>query len=368
MNTKRLSFALLLAFAIWSAFGYMRFGLSVSADAAAASLNLAGLRVEYKENPVGIDAREPRFNWQIQSDRRGILQSAYQIEVARSEGDFTATKLVWDTGKISSDESIQRVYGGPSLQSRQRYYWRVRVWDAAGNASDWSKPAFFEMGLLQPADWFASLIEPDIQENPKKSEPVPMLRHEFKLNGSIERARAYITSHGLYEVHLNGQRVGDQVFAPGWTSYNKRLQYQTYDVTALLKNGDNAVGAMLGNGWYRGEIGFGGQRNYYGDRVALLLQIDVTYKDGRHEVIGTDKNWKATTGPILMSEIYHGETYDARLEKTGWDNPGFSDGQWSAVHVADHRKDDLIAPQVHLFAGFRKSNRSRFLRLPLATP
>jgi alpha-L-rhamnosidase len=200
------------------------------------------------------------------------------------------------------------------------------------------------MGLLEPADWKASWIEPDLPEDVKTSGPAPMLRHEFKVKAGVERATAYVTSHGLYEMQLNGQRVGDQVFTPGWTSYNNRLQYQTYDVTSLIKSGDNALGVTLGNGWYRGFLAWQDRRNIYGDRLALLCQIKITYRNGREETFGTDGGWKAATGPILMSEIYHGETYDARLEKTGWATPGFADGGWSKVKVADHRKDDLIAP------------------------
>jgi alpha-L-rhamnosidase len=171
-----------------------------------------------------------------------------------------------------------------------------------------------------------------------------MLRREFKLAGAVARARAYVTSHGLYELHLNGQRVGDELFTPGWTSYNKRLQYQTYDVTSLLKPGANAFGVQLGNGWYRGDLAWEGRRNIYGDRLGLLLQLQVTYKDGREELVLSDGQWKASTGPILMSEIYNGETYDARLEKPGWSAPGFDDRQWSAVKTAEGRKDDLITP------------------------
>jgi alpha-L-rhamnosidase len=153
-----------------------------------------------------------------------------------------------------------------------------------------------------------------------------------------------VTSRGLYELHLNGQRVGDQLFTPGWTSLNKRLQYQTYDVTALLTKGANVAGAVLGSGWYRGEIGWGGHRNHYGRTLALLAQIDILYKDGRRETIGTDASWKAATGPILMSEIYAGETYDARLEKPGWTRPGFDDGAWRPVTVSTASAPPLIAP------------------------
>jgi alpha-L-rhamnosidase len=153
-----------------------------------------------------------------------------------------------------------------------------------------------------------------------------------------------VTSRGLYELEMNGQRVGDQLFTPGWTSYNKRLQYEIYDVTPLLKKGPNVVGAVLGSGWYRGEIGFRGSRNYYGDRVALLAQIDVTLAGGKRVVIGTDGEWKASTGPILFSEIYSGETYDARLEPIGWSRAGFDAARWTAVTVAQGRTDDLVAP------------------------
>jgi alpha-L-rhamnosidase len=312
---------------------------------AEAILKLVGLRTEYKQNPLGMDTRKPRLSWQLQSAQRGVTQSAYQVRVARSEPDLRAGKnLLWDSHRVKSEESIQCPYDGPLLQSGQRYFWQVQIWDGSGRASGWSEPAYWEMGLLEPSDWKASWIEADLPEDVSKSGPVPMLRRTFRLNGVVEQARAYVTSHGLYEMHLNGRRVGDELFTPGWTSYNKRLQYQTYDVTGLVRNGDNAAGVMLGNGWYRGNLAWEGKRNIYGDRLGLLLQIKIIYKDGREEVIGSDQNWKATTGPILMSEIYHGETYDARLEKQGWTTPGFDDKQWSGVKLASHRKDNLIAP------------------------
>jgi len=325
-------------------------GLGLHASLARAAtaplpLRVVGLRTEYTQNPLGIDAAKPRLSWQIQAPGRGVTQSAYQVRVARSERALQGgSDLVWDTGRVASDESIQRAYEGPPLRSGQRYHWQVRVWDGTGKASGWSAPGWWEMGLLAAADWKASWIEPDLPEDVKTPGPSPMLRHEFKAKGAVERARAYVTSHGLYEMQINGQRVGDQVFTPGWTSYNKRLQYQTFDVTSLIKAGDNAVGVMLGNGWYRGFLAWQDRRNIYGERLALLCQIQITYKDGKEELVGTDGSWKAATGPVLMSEIYHGETYDARLEKAGWATPGFADGSWTKVKVAEHRKDDLIAP------------------------
>lgn len=308
-------------------------------------LRVVSLRTEYQQNPLGLDVRRPRLSWQLQTTRRGVMQAAYQLRVARTERELRAAGgLVFDSGRVNSDESVHHAYDGPPLRSGQRYYWQVRVWDTSGRASDWSDVAFWETGLLEAADWKAAWIEPDWPEDPKQSLPAPMLRREFKVNGEIESARVYVTSHGLYELWLNGERVGDQVFTPGWTSYNRRLQYQTYDVTKLLRNGSNAIGAMLGNGWYRGNLAWAGKRNIYGDRLALLAQIRITCRDGREEIIGTDRNWKATTGPLLMSEIYHGETYDARLEKPGWTSAGFADSEWSGVRVAEHRRDILVAP------------------------
>jgi alpha-L-rhamnosidase len=312
---------------------------------AMAPLSVVELRTEYASNPIGIDVRAPRLSWKLHSAARGVAQTAYQVQVALSERALEAGKgLVWDSGVVKSGDSVNVSYAGPTLQSGQRCHWRVRVWDGAGSASAWSAPAFWEMGLLQPSDWKASWIEPDLPEDVTKSGPSPMLRREFALKGEVERARAYVTSHGLYEMAINGQRVGDAVLTPGWTSYNKRLQYQTYDVTALLKKGPNAVGVTLGNGWYRGYLAWGDKRNIYGNRLGLLAQIVVTYRGGRQETIGSDAAWKSATGPILMSEIYHGETYDARLEKAGWSSPGFAGAGWSGVKVVDQRKDLLVAP------------------------
>ena len=311
----------------------------------AVNLQVVNLRTEYKSNPLGIDARAPRLSWQLASASRGVMQSAYQVRVAATERDLRAgSKLVWDSGRVASDASLHVPYGGPALKSGERYYWQARVWNGAGQASEWSEPAWWEMGLLTASDWQANWIEPDISEDVKVSGPVPMLRRAFTLNGQVERARAYVTSRGLYELHLNGRRVGDQVFTPGWTSYKKHIQYQTYDVTDLLKSGDNVAAAWLGNGWYRGEIGFNNQRNFYGNKVALLVQLDIRYRDGRQEKILTDGNWKATTGPILMSEIYDGEDYDARREIAGWMNPGFNDQSWSGVKIGEYPKDNLIGP------------------------
>ncbi|MEO8334530.1 MAG: family 78 glycoside hydrolase catalytic domain [bacterium] len=316
--------------------------LAVSASAQAA-FHLERLRTEYAVNPIGIDEPAPRLSWVLHSDRRATMQDAYEIRVAKSASDLGRAP-VWTSGKVASDESVNRPYGGPALLPAQRYHWQVRAWSADGRATDWSAPAFFETGMMGAAQWKAKWITPGLVEDTTKSNPSPLLRTEFALDGTIASARAYVTALGLYEMQINGRRVGDHVFAPGWTSYDKRLQYQSYDVTDLVRAGANAVGVTLGDGWYRGSLAFDKKRNMYGTRVALLAQIVVRYADGREKVITSDESWKASTGPILRSDIYNGESYDARREKSGWTQSGYDDKSWKRVLPIEHSKEILIAP------------------------
>ncbi len=307
---------------------------------------VTNLRTEYKTNPIGIDITSPRLSWEILSRNRNIIQTAYHIKAALSEENLESeNNLIWNTGKVSSEQSVHVEYKGPELQSGQRIYWKVKVWDNKGHESDWSEAAFWEMGLLGKSDWQASWIEPVIPEVDTISNPCPFLRKEFNSRDNIKEAKVYVSSHGLYQLFINGKKVGDQLFTPGWTSYNKRLQYQVYDVTSKLNNGPNAIGAILGDGWYRGFLAWGGRKGIYGDKLALILQLEVTYEDGSKDIIKTDRSWKALTGPILKSDIYNGETYDARLEMDGWDQPGFKDKNWNSVIEKNHSKDILIASE-----------------------
>ncbi|MGC2887578.1 MAG: glycoside hydrolase family 78 protein [Candidatus Acidiferrum sp.] len=326
---------------VWAALGSSQVAVAAQAETALAVKNL---RCEYKVDPLGIDVKKPRLSWELASAENGVMQTSYEIRVAETESELAKGKVIWDSGKKESDASIQVEYEGPSLASERIYYWRVRVADNHGHLSDWSKTARWEMGLLEAADWKAKWITPNLVEDETKSNPSPMLRSEFSVKRKVERARLYATAMGLYEMSLNGKRVGDQYFTPGWTAYDFRYQYQTYDVTSLVKNGGNCIGAMLGDGWFRGRLAWDNKRNTYGKKLALLAQLVITYTDGKQEIVGTDDKWKAATGAVLESDIYNGETYDARLERVGWNEAGYKDGEWKGVTPVEAPKAKLVAP------------------------
>jgi alpha-L-rhamnosidase len=306
---------------------------------------ITALKCDYHINPLGIDVAQPRLSWQIVADENNFVQLAYEIRVAgTSENLLKGRNLIWGSDKVTSGESVNVLYGGPAGKTMQRLWWQVRVWDAKNKATAWSEPACWEMGLLQPADWKASWIRLPNEPANTVSRPAQFFRKEFSTAKKVRTARVYVTSLGLYELRLNGKKVGNDLFTPGWTSYKTRIQYQTYDITSLIE-AKNSIGAIVGDGWYRGNIGFQGQRSYYGDKCALLAQVAITYTDGTSETIITDSSWKASTGPIIESDIYNGEIYDANLELTGWDMIGYDDAKWSGALVYDHTMKSLIAPQ-----------------------
>jgi alpha-L-rhamnosidase len=324
---------------------------------------------EYFANPIGLDARRPRLSWQVSTasaEHRGARQTAYQILVDKNPTvlENSTADVLWDTGKVTSDNSLFIPYAGPALQPGQRCYWRVRVWDENDTVSEWSETAFWEMGLLDSGNWQTEWITPDWDEDVSRPHPAPLLRRSFKAESGIVTARIYATSLGLYELRLNGQRIGDAVLTPGWTSYDHRLQYQTYDVTNLMREGDNVLGAMLGDGWYRGYMGLKRHRNVYGDRLALLVQLQLNYADGRVEIIGSDGMWRATRGPIQMSDIYMGETYDARLEKPNWDETGYDDNDWHGVRQLDRTKEIVVAQAAPLVRRHEEIRPVRILHSP----
>lgn len=309
------------------------------------SHHVVDLRCEYAVDPLGLGAQRPRLSWRLESGRRGAAQSGYQIVVAGDADPLAAAALLWDSGRVESPATCHVAYAGPPLASGRRCVWRVRSWDERGAASAWSEPACWEMGLLDAADWRAHWISPAFDAHiTSDTPPVPYLRRAFMLERPVRAARLYITSQGLFEAHLNGQRVGDCFFTPGWTSYHKRTLVATFDVTALLHGGENVLGAMLGEGWYRGRIGaIGGRRNAYGSRLALLAQLHVTHSDGTVTILGSDGDWQASAGPILSSGLYDGEHIDARLHEAGWCSPGFDASHWGRVEILDAPKNHLGA-------------------------
>jgi alpha-L-rhamnosidase len=475
--------------------------LAAGLGGAAEPVAVGRLRCEWAVNPLGIDARQPRLSWVLESTRRGTMQSAYQVLVASSEALLRADRGdLWDSGRVESDQSIQIAYGGPALASGRRVYWKVRVWDEHRQPSAYSEAAWWELGLLEPQDWKAKWIAfphpaapypaalsltdvpwigypqegssppardevlllrralelpaeakmrsatlliaaaggfylrvngvwvgagramtlVDLRDDllPGRNEiglacpggpgngsiaarlvvefetgaplvlstdsaweagrqsaaehragafpsaawvgareqgrfeeglrggrwfrqdrllakppmgPAPYLRKSFSITKPLRAARLYATALGVYELRLNGRRVGEDVLAPGWTDYTKRVQYQTYDVTPLLQTGANALGVILGDGWYAGHIGWEGARAYYGTVPMARVLLRLEYADGSSETVGSDASWKGATGPILYSDFLKGEMYDARRERDGWDRSGFPESGWTSV-------------------------------------
>ncbi len=478
------------------------------------SISFKDLRCEYRTSPVGIETVQPRLSWVIESKDRGVMQSAYQVLVASSRENLRKEKGdLWDSGKVTSDQSIQVVYAGAKPDSAQTCFWKVRVWDQNGKVSGWSDPAEWTMGILNESDWKARWIGyvPDAQigaegrlreilkpdglswvwlngsaygdlppgkayfrkeidlpagdpvleatflftaddgallfvngkqagnehvnwkafttrrvveslkpgrnvlafetrntgKNPAgligrlgivlqsgrvlnvpidatwlasesassdwntaatlaqdwkpatelvpygeqhwgkiqhfRIDPAPMFRKTFTISKSVRRATIFASALGVYELHLNGKPVDRDVFSPGWTDYKKRVHYIGYDVTEQLRRGENAIGAVLGDGWYAGYLVFTGRRNYYGPATRLLAQLHVEYSDGSKEVIGTDGSWKASTGPVREADMQMGCVYDARFEQKGWNKTGFKDGHWTSARIDETVEANLVA-------------------------
>ena len=311
-----------------------------------ASLIPAKLLCDYRVNPLGIDSANPRLGWILMPadpSARGLTQTAYQILVATSpellaqnHGDL------WDSSKVVSDQMNQLPYGGKALASNQGCWWKVRVWDEDGNVSPWSPPAQWTMGVLNETDWNSAkwiaapdANEPNDHKGPKAKYETVLLRREFTVKPGLKRAIVHVCGLGQYEMSLNGSKVGQDLLSPGWTLYTKTCLYDSYDITSALKQGHNAVGLFLGNGFYN----IHGQRYTkiqvsFGPLQAIAL-IQLDYENGATENVITDDQWKTSSGPITFSSIYGGEDYDARLFHEGWDKPGFDDSTWEQPTVTN---------------------------------
>ena len=267
-------------------------------------MKLYDFRTEYRENPIGLTAKEPRFSWKIESQEKDTLQTAYEIHVTDENG-----KLVWNSGKRVSDQSVLIPYEGEALASETLYTVQVSVADNHGNTE--SVEGTFETGIFDNTEFKAQMITGDF---PEEETACPVFGKTFVLDKKVKKARLYATAHGVYEMTLNGQTVGDYRMAPGWTSYHNRLQYQIYDVTEMLAT-DNKIEITVGNGWYKGILGFYCQPNQYGTKVGAFAELHVEYEDGSKEAISTDETWSVKTGEICYSEIYMGETIDTDAPK-----------------------------------------------------
>jgi len=321
--------------------------LLASCPALAGALQSALPRCEYLENPLGLDVAQPRLSWIVESGQRDQKQSAYRILVAsnqamlaRGQGDR------WDSGKVASSDTTAIPYGGKPLTSHHRCFWKVQVWDKDDNPSAWSAPALWSMGLLEPGAWQAEWIGCDKwrrldappASGPGAKPPTALilpppiyLRKDFRLPKAVKQATLYATALGLCDVYLNGARVNESRFDPGWTDYTKRVYYRAYDVTDRLHVGANALGAVLADGWYGSYLGWRGVRDNYGKKPRFRGQLHIEYVDGSFEDVGTGPAWKASLGPIREADFLMGEAYDARLEQAGWNAPAFDDSAWSPV-------------------------------------
>lgn len=315
------------------------------------SSEVTSLKCEYDDSPIGIDAQHPRFSWRLNSEVNGEKQTAYQILVSDDKKKLDADQgNFWDSGKQTTDQSIQISYEGKPLQATRYYYWKVKVWNKDGKPSDWSKIASWQMGLLDNSDWQNAqwigyekmqdslLLVPAVHMNgPKRwnngKNILPIFRKEFQTKKTIKQATIYISGLGHFELSINGKKVGDHFLDPGWTKYDKHALYVTFDITQHLKQGANAIGVMLGNGFYyipseryrkiTGAFGY----------PKMICSVHVEYLDGTSDNIISNNSWKASPGPITFSSIYSGEDYDANLEQTGWDLPSFNDKSWSNAVV-----------------------------------
>jgi alpha-L-rhamnosidase len=335
-----------------------------SAEAPVTGLSITHLRCEALDNPVGIDAIEPRLAWLVESDVRGQHQSAYRILVATDPQQLHDDRGdLWDSGKVTSNQTTEIAFAGAPLQSRTHAFWKVKTWDKDGVESPWSEQATFVMGLLKPEDWTAQWISlADVSplhtdRNTLYLPPATQYRKQFSAAKPIKRAMVYASALGIYELQVNGQDVTDARFTPGWSDYKQRVYYNTYDVTSLLNSGDNAIGLTVADGWYSGYVGYAllvgygpnkAGRCLYGKTPSCIAQLELEYADGSTETIGTDPSWQTSTdGPFREADIIMGETFDARLSHPDWSKPGFDVSGWKkAIRAEDNGSTKAIFSDV----------------------
>jgi predicted GH43/DUF377 family glycosyl hydrolase len=345
----------------------------LSGQAFSQDLKLTNLRCEYRVEPLGVESPAPKLSWEIQSGRRGVMQAAYRVLV--SDDTLSLEKnmgTIWDSKKTLSDASVYVSYGGGHFSSARRYYWKVMVWDDRGDSSRWSKVSFWQTGLLTPADWKgarwigyeemadSARLLPGMKGKGPMRDSLPLLRKEFTVDKPLKKATAFICGLGHFEMDLNGQKVGDHFLDPGWVRYDKEALYVPFDITSQVREGANAVGVMLGNGFY-----YVPKERYHKLTVAfgypkMITRIFLEYADGTTEDVISDPSWKVSTGPLTFSSTYGGEDYDARREQQGWDAPAFQEKGWRPALVVDgpavlHAQQEEPLKVFEHFAPRRKS-------------
>ncbi len=326
------------------------FFLFISCQRQQTIVNITNLKCEYKANPIGVDIRKPRFSWELESGKRGVKQTAYQILVSSDiEQLQNGNADIWNSRRINSDQTIHVYYEGIPLESNRKYYWIVNVWDQKGKLYR-SEPAFWTSGLLDPDDWKAKWIGldramgSDHPEKPHRELSARMLRFEFNVGKEIKSATAFISGLGLFELYINGQKIGDQVLVPALSEYDKRTFYMSFNVTQNLRRDENAIGVILGNGrYFAPRTSEPTLTRTYGF-PKLIFQMIIRYTDGTEETIITDESWRLTTnGPIRKNNEYDGEYYDARMELDGWNKVNYDDSDWINAELVDEPGEKLVA-------------------------
>jgi len=315
------------------------------------------LKVDRRTNTLGFDNPVPELSWIILSNERGTFQKAYEIMVSDDPGMLDAgTGNIWQSGRVETSQTFGILYKGKPLVSFTRYFWKVRIWDHRGAASEWSHPAWFETAMMNTSDWKAKWITdqkslPQVDEDYYKETRNPLFRKDVQIRKVVKSARLYIAGLGYSIAYINGQRISDNMLDMPWTQFARQVMYNTFDVTPFLHKGKNTVAAMLGNGWYNPMPIRLFRRWNLRDfltvgKPCLKAQLRIVYSDGSTETIITDEKWKSGDGPVLMNSVYLGELYDARLEQKGWNEPVFSDSQWKSARLDEGPGGKLIAQYI----------------------
>jgi hypothetical protein len=348
-----------------------------------AELKVDNLTCNFTERSIGIDSSPPLLSWQIKSNGKNIMQSAYRIVVAKNPDELLENNgTVWNPGKTDSNQSVNIKYEGRELKPGKRYYWKVKIWDENGRESSWSEISWWQTGLFSENDWQGAqwiayelldtslVLVPGIhgsgnnlEEKALQRPVIPQFRKSFQINKELHSATLSISGLGHYEAYINGEKAVESFLAPGWTDYDKTILYNIYDVTNLLKKGENVLGALVGNGFYNIN------RERYRKLVIaygfpkLIAHLHLQYSDGSSEYLVSDENWKTTSSPITYTSIFGGEDYDATLEHSGWKVAGFDDSEWVPAMITNEPSGELKTENDYPLKEMEKFDAERIIPL-----